>query len=504
MKRVAIVLAFVALFAFPAKAYDFALRMSYGDTLFFEVTDAQRFYVSVVAPSAEGPNYYDGHKRPSGVIAVPAEVTFEGQRYTVTAIGERAFSGCSTIRMITLPKTITEIGPYAFYGCAGINEPVIIGENVKSIGASAFYGCLQIPEVVFKARKCEFMGGSMGSSVFGNCVKLKKVKFDKGVTRIPDFAFSGVDAITSPLVFPPSLEYVGDYAFAFCNKISGDVTIPDQVERIGEYAFNQCHAIVSLSIGKSVTSIGERAFNQCIALRSVKVNSTAPPTIEMNTFSNLSTLATCSVPCVSKALYEGDAYWKKLAPFVVHGNCHISLKAEAAVPEEARVLGGGNYKYGDSVELVVVCAAGYGFVGWTDGNRENPRTVVVQDDMSFKALTHAAKTLTRIDTLYLTDTVYEEGYKVIHDTVDIFEAVRPLPNEGTVVYNAAKNRIEWKVPEEVKMLSLMVFDAHGDCLYKTERQEGKLRMGRFATGTFIVRVETVRRVERYRFFVNNE
>lgn len=503
MKRVAIVLAFVALIAFPARAYDFAVRMSRGDTLYLEVTDAQKRLVTVVAPNSDGPDYYYGHKRPSGVLVVPSDVIYEGQHYTVTAIGERAFSGCTAIRMVSLAPTVTEIGAYAFYGCTGINEKVSIGENVTKIGPSAFYGCVSLPEVSFRAIKCEFMGGSMGSSVFGNCKKLKRVKIDDGVTRIPDYAFSGVDAIASPLTLPQSLEYIGDYAFAFCNKIPGDLVIPDKVKSVGTYAFCQCHSLSSLTIGASVERMGDRAFYQCIGLQSLLLKPQTPPAMESSTFAALSQRVACSVPCVSKELYGADQQWKKMVPLTGYGSCSLLVLAEAAKPVEATVLGSGNYKYGDSVELVVACAMGYGFAGWSDGNTENPRTVVVRKNMDLKAYTQVAQTLTRTDTVYRTDTIYKGGYKVVHDTVDFFETVRPyVEGKSPLKYDADSKKLEWNLADGEMMLSLMLFNARGECLYRSERSEGKLKMRHFGTGMYFVRLETARGVESYRIFVN--
>ena len=109
-RKVAIVLALMALVAFPVKAQDFAVRLNSGDSLFFEITDAQRLHVTVVPPSDDGTDYYKGHQKISGVLVIPATVSHEEQSYTVTAIGERAFSGCTEVRMVSIPPTVTTIG----------------------------------------------------------------------------------------------------------------------------------------------------------------------------------------------------------------------------------------------------------------------------------------------------------------------------------------------------------------------------------------------------------
>ena len=490
---------------FTLKAQDFAVRLNSGDSLFFEVSDATRHQVTIVPPCGDGPDYYKGHRKVSGVLVIPGEVNYGGQDYSVTAIGERAFSGCTDIRMVSIPSTVTTIGSYAFYGCMGINDPVVIGENVTRVGLSAFYGCAQLPAVVFKARRCDFMGGSLATAVFGNCGRLKRLTIAEGVTRIPDYAFSGADALSSALTLPESLEYIGEYAFSFCSGLLGEIVIPDRVMTIGESAFNQCHTITALTLGSAVDTIGSRAFNKCIGLRTVTVRSTTPPKMDASTFSNLSRSPAFSIPCVSKVLYEQDAVWSKLATFRTHGSCSFKVQADVERPTEAKVFGGGNYKYGDSVTLVVAPAAGYAFVGWSDGNLENPRSFIARSDFKVSAITRASNAITQKETVYKIDTVFSDGVKVVHDTVDLFSSARPLEAGGTIVsFDAAKKRLIWNLPKGERMFSMMVFDAKGECIYHTDRNNGTFKMGRFPTGNYFIRVETLHQTLNYRFFMNNE
>ncbi len=49
------------------------------------------------------------------------------------------------------------------------------------------------------------------------------------------------------------------------------------------------------------------------------------------------------------------------------------------------VAGGGEYIEGESATIVATANEGYEFDGWSDGNTDNPRTVVVTADMAFVA-----------------------------------------------------------------------------------------------------------------------
>ena len=58
----------------------------------------------------------------------------------MTAIGDRAFSGCHSLRSIQLPAGIKAIGDWAFEGCRSLRR-MIIPKSVNEIGYGAFEDC---------------------------------------------------------------------------------------------------------------------------------------------------------------------------------------------------------------------------------------------------------------------------------------------------------------------------------------------------------------------------
>lgn len=494
--------ALALLVAMPAWAYDFSVRMNYGDMLYFDIVNAAQRQVKVVPPVATGGDHYASHVRPAGVLSIPSVVEYNGISYEVVAIGERAFSGCLDIRTITIPATVHTIEPYAFYGCTGIKGSIVIGENVRSIGNSAFYGCTGVNEVLFRAENCTTMGGSMSMTAFGNCRNLKSVKIFEGVKVLPDYAFCGMDALSDSVQLPSSLERIGAYAFAYCSSLPGRMVIPDSVTTIGECAFHQCHKISSVTIGASVRQIGGRAFYHCIGLKQVVINATTPPQVAATSFSEVKKGIPFKVPCVSKKMYSDNAEWHNYAPFSTHGSCSITIDASVLDPVTGSVVGGGSYNYGDNVKLMALCAEGYAFEGWSDGNRDNPRTLQAKDNLTVRANMRRAMTIVQKDTVYVVDTVYRQGTRVIRDTVDFFDAVRSVTSIPEITVDSPKKRIKWNFSRREKVTSVALYDQLGECLYTGNGRRGDIDMSRYRTGTYYVRIQTNNRVLRARCFYN--
>ena len=77
----------------------------------------------------------------SGEVVIPESVEYEGSAYSVTSIGDRAFSFCFGLTSVTIPNSVTSIGSEAFFYCSGLTS-VTIPNSVTSIGSEAFFHCI--------------------------------------------------------------------------------------------------------------------------------------------------------------------------------------------------------------------------------------------------------------------------------------------------------------------------------------------------------------------------
>ncbi len=198
----------------------------------------------------------------------------------VTAIGNSAFSGCSTLTSITIPDSVTSIGNYAFRDCSALTS-ITIPDGVTSIGNYAFWGCSSLTSITIP----DSVTSISDYYAFEGCSSLKKATMPAfAIEYIPKqnleeviitsgesigwYAFSGCSSLTS-ITIPDSVTRIGTKAFSGCSSLTS-ITIPDGVTSIGDEAFSGCSSLTSITIPDSVTSIGTKAFSGCSSLTEIK------------------------------------------------------------------------------------------------------------------------------------------------------------------------------------------------------------------------------------------
>ena len=191
---------------------------------------------------------------------------------TITGIFDSAFSRCSELKSVAIPKGVTSIGGSAFSGCIRL-ETIYYKGNLQNwceisglsnmmspswtlhIDGKKVEGELVIPDGVT----------SIGSFAFSYCKGLTSVTIPNSVTSIGGGAFYNCAGLTS-VTIGNSVTSIGDFAFYNCTRLAS-VTIPDSVTSIGGSAFSGCKGLTSVIIPDSVTSIGGSAFDDCNSLK---------------------------------------------------------------------------------------------------------------------------------------------------------------------------------------------------------------------------------------------
>ena len=120
-----------------AQAYNFSATYS-GRTFFFNIIDATNHWVEITYPGPNSACPWCNYSEPTGNLTLPSTITYNGVTYTVKAIGNNVYGGCTGLTgSLTIPSTVTIIGYGAFQGCDGFTGSLTIGNSVTSIGLYA-------------------------------------------------------------------------------------------------------------------------------------------------------------------------------------------------------------------------------------------------------------------------------------------------------------------------------------------------------------------------------
>lgn len=212
------------------------------------------------------------------VLNVPSSVSYEGQNYTVTAIGDEAYQW-SKAEVVTIPGTIKNIGDRAFY--YGSVLTLTLEEGIERIGVYAFGSSkctsLDIPGSVKRIEANAFFGSSFSptlenltfhegleyigpSAFYGN--KVKRLEIPSSVKEIGKTAFLYSRELEE-LVFNEGLEVIGPGAFnnnEKRNKVLKHVDFPSTLKEIGQEAFFKMPLEGTITLPASLETLGGSAF----------------------------------------------------------------------------------------------------------------------------------------------------------------------------------------------------------------------------------------------------
>lgn len=196
-----------------------------------------------------------------------------------------AFSNCTSLTSIVLPKTLTKIPNGCFSGCTSLTSVTATSE-IAEIGSNAFSGCTSLPGVSFPGtltsigysafNGCENLeaipdlshASQMGSSAFQGCKRLFADVDLSSLGEIPSNAFCY--AQVNVVKLSSTLKSIGKWAFIW-GTLATD--LPDTLESIGDYAFYAGALPETFAIPDSVTSVGSTAFGSTAGVKEARIGS---------------------------------------------------------------------------------------------------------------------------------------------------------------------------------------------------------------------------------------
>lgn len=209
-------------------------------------------------------------------VVIPETVTVDGVTYTITGIGDEAFTGC---------RVYTSNGVTYWNGLNSVQLP----ETVTSLGEGAFA-----------------------------VTDITSVNIPQGVTALPMGCFADCTKLTT-IDIPAHVKTIGEMAYYGCTGAT-TLTLAEGVVTIGEMAFFDCNKLTEVTIPASVTTIGNLAFggretpnNRRSKITSYHMKSSTPPVLEGALYvADEGVEPVVYVPSGAAAAYQAAAGWKEL------------------------------------------------------------------------------------------------------------------------------------------------------------------------------------------------
>lgn len=223
------------------------------------------------------------------------------------AIGNRAFTMCSSLTEIDIPDKVISINTEAFRSCSSL-ESVTIPEGVLVIGSYAFKGCTALKNITIPNSIQTFANG-----VFEDCTLLNFNEYDNalyfGNDANPYIALIKAKSqnITSCQI-NANAKFICDEAFQNCTLLTG-IEIPKGVVSIDFYAFSGCTSLESVVLSAGLREIATYAFENCTSLREINVPDSVT-TIGSNAFEGTA---------LESVYYSGtETEWNKIVIYALN------------------------------------------------------------------------------------------------------------------------------------------------------------------------------------------
>ncbi len=293
-------------------------------------------------------------------------------------IADRAFSNCSGLTSVTIPNSVTSIGEYAFGNCSSIGRIDLKSVTPPSISSNSFQGVSSAIPVYIPCGSLSNYSSSSWDSRFGNLQESQV--FSLGVA-VNDSTM-GMALILSNTCANTAIQAYPYDGYNFVGWSDGSTMNPRVVTLTQDTVFTaifeaniQSHTITVMSANNSMGTVSGGGTYEHGTI--IMLTATPSPGYNFVSWNDGNTDNPRTITVTEDATYiasfaEGDAQT-------------YTITAMSANNSMGTVSGGGTYPEGTLVTLTATPIGNYVFVGWNDGNTDNPRTITVTEDATYIA-----------------------------------------------------------------------------------------------------------------------
>ncbi len=289
---------------------------------------------------------------------------------SVTIIGVEAFRNCTSLTSITIPNSVTSIGRQAFQACSSLTK-VVIGDGATSIGQSAFAGCTYLENIVIGSG---VTSNGIGSGAFANCPYLMSVICKAEYPPvISSDVFSGCGVLSGIDLYVPEksvARYKKASVWSEFNIVGKDLSIDDPTNPTNPES------------GKYTITWQDEDGN---VIKTDEVKQDATPAF---------TGTTPTKPATNEYTYEFAGWLPKIKAATEDAKYTTFFERnKIETPVYTVNINGENcslninnlYLEGTVITLEAVADECFEFQQWSDGNKENPRTITVTANTNLTA-----------------------------------------------------------------------------------------------------------------------
>lgn len=255
-------------------AHDFALTLSNGQQLYFNITDTAKCQLELT---------YKGSIKDSkvgyvGKLSVPSTIKYKNKVYSVTSIGKKAFADNTKLTELVLPSGLTTIGDFAFDGCTALERVIMPGNKVK-FGTGTFFRCTAVKALSLGSDWTE-----VNMKMFRWCSELKEIDIPVKMVSVQNLkSLKGLEKITVDannqlyMAIDGVLYSKKDSSLLCCPRdYKGVLNIPEGVENVRWGALADCPNLTEVVFPTTLKTLSYRELARISKLERIIMKGETP------------------------------------------------------------------------------------------------------------------------------------------------------------------------------------------------------------------------------------